>query len=93
MDTVFLVCGVPLTSHYPVERATLSRARHAFTIAIPKARDEGFAPLLFRAPTQAVSDGPMIQRSRSLDFADIESRCIIVRVARLGMARRRVKEP
>src|SRR5438270_13699429 len=62
------------------------------SLAIPKTRGEGSAPLLFRAPTQPVSDGPIIQRSRSLGFADTESRCIIVRVARLGMARRRVKE-
>src|SRR5438270_13648867 len=62
------------------------------SLAIPKTRGEGSAPLLFRAPTQPVSDGPIIQRSRSVGFADTESRCIIVRVARLGMARRRVKE-
>jgi hypothetical protein len=51
----FLVYSIPLTSHYPLGRAILSRARHILTIGILKTGGEDLLRCAFGATYHPIS--------------------------------------
>jgi hypothetical protein len=90
----FMVYCVPLPSHCPVECATTPEpsAPCPYDCDPLDARTKGLLRCSSGHPSSRQFSIPLMLRSRSLNFAETESRSIIVRVARLGMERRRVKE-
>jgi hypothetical protein len=88
-----LIYCIPLTNHCPRERATPEPStRCPHHCHAQGATAKGRLCCTFGRPMiQAVCDDLRMQRGRSLGFAETESRCIVVRVARLGIARRGVK--